>query len=687
MRATGEIAAAARPALMRIGKKGRAAIAFAAVAIIAAAVAILGVRHVTVLTQLDRIVGDIEIATMLPPAPQDPNVIIVAVEESTLALFPYREPIDRGFLAQLLAKLDADTPRAVGLDVLFDQPTEPAKDAALKAAIARMKAPLFISYTDNLKVVDPAQRKYLDAFVPPAKRARAELTPDPVDGTVRWIYPGKLNADGSFTPGLADALARSVGIKTPRTIEPLVWHGRPNRNTPAFKIYPAQLVKLLPPSWFAGKIVLIGEIVSLNDRHRTPFAVVTGDPRGHMPGIEIDANAVSQLIDGRHSQQLGLAGEILLVLLLAMIGAAFGLLHRGLVFYLAIGAAALLVLWGAGFAATAVSGLRVPLVEPSLAFLLALWGTDAITGRAARRQREFIQSAFSLYLNPQMVKRLADDPEQLRISGEHRNLTLMFCDIRNFTALSERFDAPGLTRFVNRYMGPMSDAILAASGTIDKYIGDAIMAFWNAPVDDPAHAEHACRAALQMRAELVKFNAALRAEAEAAGHLHHEVRFGIGLNTGECSVGNMGTARRFNYTVLGDEVNTCSRLEGQSKTYGVDIVLAETTAAAAPGFALLELDLILVKGKTRPVRIHVLVGAEETGRNPAFADLKARHDAMLAAYRAQEWHEARRQLHACRAEAPELMMPVYRLYEHRLRLFEREPPPPDWDGVYTAASK
>jgi adenylate cyclase len=670
-----------------MGRKRRTAIVFAAVTIIAAAVALLGERYIAVLTQLERIIGDLQITTMLPPAPQDPNVVIVAIEESTLKLFPYREPIDRGFLAALLTKLDGDKPRAIGLDVLFDQPTEAAKDAALKQAISASPAPLFISYTNNPKDVTPAQLRYLNAFVPAGKRARAELTPDPVDGTVRWIYPGTRNADGSFTPSLAAALAQSAGVKVPRTIEELVWHGRPSRDASAFKIYPAQLVRLLPPSWFAGKIVLIGEIVSLNDRHRTPFAVVNGDPRGRMPGIEIDANAVSQLLDGRHSQRLDPTGEIVLVLLLAMIGAGFGLLHRGLVFYLALGAGILVVLWGAGFGATVLTGLRVPLIEPSLGFLLALWGTDAITGREARRQREFIQSAFARYLNPHLVKRLADDPQQLRLGGETRILTLMFCDIRNFTTLSERFDAQGLTHFVNRFMTPMSDAILGAGGTIDKYIGDAIMAFWNAPLEDPDHPAHACRAALAMRAELVRLNEALKAEADATLQPFHQVRIGIGINTGECCVGNMGTERRFNYSVLGDEVNTCSRLEGQSKTYGVDIVVGETTAEAVADLALLELDLILVKGKTRPVRLYALVGDETAAANPAFAAFQAEHDAMLAAYRAQQWHQARAHLHASRAEAPELMMPVYALYEHRLRVFEAEPPPPDWDGVYTAISK
>jgi adenylate cyclase len=667
--------------------KRRSLVVFAAVTVVAAAVSFFGVRYVAILSQLERIVDDIRIATLLPPAPQDPNVVIVAIEESTLTLFPYRSPVDRGFLAKLLTELDARHPKAIGMDILFDQPTEPAKDAALREAMARLKTPLFVSYTDNPQIVDPAQRKFLDGFLPPRQRARAEFNVDPVDGTVRWIFPGARNPDGSYTPGLARALAQADGVRTPAKMEEIVWHGRPDRATPAFKIYPAQLVPLLPASWFAGKIVLIGEIVSLTDRHRTPFATVYRGLRGAMPGVEIHANAVAQLVEGRHSQRLDLMGAVLLVLAMSAIGAGFGLMHRGLVFYLALGAATLLLLWVAGFAATYFTGEMAPLLSPSLGFLLALWGTDAITGREARRQREFIQSAFTRYLHPHMVKRLSDDPGQLRLGGEIRTVTLMFCDIRNFTTLSERFDAQGLTQFVNRFMTPMSDAILEAGGTIDKYMGDAIMAFWNAPVEDVAHPLHACRAALAMRAELVRLNQDLRQEAEATAAPYPEVRFGVGINTGECCVGNMGTERRFNYSVLGDEVNICSRLEGQSKTYGVDIVVGESTAEAVPALALLELDLILVKGKTRPVRIFTLMGDESAGANPSFADLRDHHEAMLAAYRAQQWHEARGHLRACRAEAPESVMPVYALYEHRIREFESDPPPPDWDGVYTAVTK
>ncbi len=665
----------------------RALLIFAAVTVVSAAFAILASRNIAVLSQVERIVQDIRVATFLPPEPQDPNVVIIEVTEDTLAQFPYRSPVDREFLAKLLLTLEQRHPRVIGLDVLFDQPTEPAKDALLKDTMAALKTPLFVSYTDNPQIVDADQQKYLDAFVPPQLRARAEFTVDPVDGTVRWIYPGSVNPDGSYTTGLARALAQAAGTATEPVRREIVWHGRPDLDTTPFRMFPAQAAALLPAAWLRDKIVLIGEVVTLTDRHRTPFSVVYRGLKGNLPGVEIHANEVAQLLSGKRAHELGFWGDAALVLLMAAIGAGFGLLHRGLVFYLALGAAVLLVLWTAGFAATYYTGIMVPLLEPSIGFLLALWGTDAITGRQARRQREFIQLAFARYLNPQLVKRLANDPSQLKLGGEMRVLTLMFCDIRNFTALSERFDAHGLTQFVNRFMTPMSDAILAAGGTIDKYMGDAIMAFWNAPMDDPAHSEHGCRAALAMRAELVKLNEGLRAEAEAEKKTFHPVRVGIGVNTGEACVGNMGTTQRFNYSVLGDEVNLCSRIEGQSKTYGVDVVVGENAAAEVPQLALLELDFILVKGKTRPVRIYALVGDETVGANPAFVTLKANHDAMIAAYRARGWRRAHELLTACRGEAPELMLPFYALYEHRIREFEADPPPPDWDGVYSATAK
>jgi class 3 adenylate cyclase/CHASE2 domain-containing sensor protein len=669
--------------------KPRSALIFAGIAAGAAAFVTVAFHEISNLSRMELFTDDVRTvaSTFARREPQDPRIVIVAVTEDTLAQFPYRSPVDRAFLANLLRVLQERGASVIGLDVLFDQPTEPEKDADLKATIAGLKTPLFISYTNNPAFVDQAQLDYLNEFVPRRLRARAEIGTDPVDGVTRWIDFGKAQADGTFLPGLATAVAGRAGADVPThpvAPEHLVWHGQPDGDTDPFRIFPAHAVPVLPAAWFKDKIVLIGEMVTLNDRHPTPFDIVN---RSDMAGIEIHANAVSQLVAGRHAWRLGRPGEIALVLLLTGLGALYGMVNRRLVRHVTLGLATLVVLWAAGFGLFHVAGLTIPLVEPSGGLLLAMWGADAVTGREARRKREFIQSAFSLYVSPHYVRQLADNPGLLKLGGEMREMTLMFCDIRGFTTLSESMNAQDLTRFLNRFLTPMTDAVQATGGTVDKYMGDAIMAFWNAPVDDPAHAERACRAALAMRAELVRLNQTWREDSAATGQPHHEVKIGIGLNTGDCCVGNLGADQKFNYSVIGDDVNLCSRLEGQTKAYGVDIVIGEKTAAEAPTFALLELDLIRVKGKIRPVHIYALVGDERMAENPAFTALAATHDAMLAAYRGRNWAEARRQIETARANAPELMQKFYVLYENRISAFETEPPSVDWDGVYVALEK
>ena len=197
----------------------------------------------------------------------------------------------------------------------------------------------------------------------------------------------------------------------------------------------------------------------------------------------------------------------------------------------------------------------------------------------------------------------------------------MFCDIRSFTTLSEGFTAVELSTFLNEYLSPMTDIILREEGTVDKYMGDAIMAFWNAPLDDPAHGIHAVRSALEMRETLVRLNAEWKERAEQTGRRFHKVKFGIGLNTGECSVGNMGSIQRFDYSALGDEVNIASRLEGSSKQFGVDIVASAATRDEAPEFAWLEIDHVKLKNKTRSVAVYALAGGLEYAGSDEFRSL------------------------------------------------------------------
>jgi adenylate cyclase len=301
--------------------------------------------------------------------------------------------------------------------------------------------------------------------------------------------------------------------------------------------------------------------------------------------------------------------------------------------------------------------------------------------RTEIRQRE-IRGAFARYMSPHYVDVLAKNPDRLVLGGEARILTVMFCDIRGFTTLSEGLTPHELTRLMNSFTSPMTDAIAEARGTIDKYIGDCIMAFWNAPLDDPDHAKNAVRAAQEMRRKIIELNRRLKDEAEAAGKTFHELRVGIGINTGECVVGNFGSEQRFNYSLLGDPVNLASRLEGLCKLYSVDLVIGEETANLLDEPELIELDLVAVKGKRQAVHVYTLP-PEGDGQAP----YKGRHAELIAAYRRQDWIGALTALGSAPLAGARYLAPLYALYRHRIAHFQQEAPPAGWDGVYTAEEK
>ncbi len=441
-----------------------------------------------------------------------------------------------------------------------------------------------------------------------------------------------------------------------------------------------------------GHIVLVGASApGLRDIRATPLSA-------GVPGVSLHAQALEQMIHGDflHRPDWSPALEILVLLVLGLglvgtlpfVGAAW------------CGFAGMIAVLGAGagsWFAFETWGWLIDPVYPALGALFVYLPTSATRFVMTEGEKRFIRSAFSRYLSPALVAQLTRHPEALNLGGESRELTVMFTDIRGFTPVAESMTPAELTRFMNRFLTPMTTAILERGGYVDKYMGDAIMAFWNAPVATPDHPVRACRAALAMRRTLTELNAAWRAEFAEQGRSFPGVAVGVGMNTGTCSVGNMGSEQRFDYSALGDNVNLASRLEGQSKTYGVDIVLSDAVrSAAGDGFAVLELDLIRVKGRQEPARIHTLVGDGDVAADPGFAALRADHEAMLAAYRGQDWDTAE----AARARCAEAvaagpawlpdgldLTPLYRLYAERIATLRADPPPPDWDAVFTAETK
>lgn len=429
---------------------------------------------------------------------------------------------------------------------------------------------------------------------------------------------------------------------------------------------------------FADHIVLIGTSAAgvINDQNATPIAP-------DMPGVEIHAQLIEQILQGTFLVRPDWAvGAEIVFTLVSSIGLILGVSRIGALLSAALGAAAVTTAVGVSWLAFRHGHLLLDPVYPG-AVLTLVYLVASLVGylQTEARQRE-IRSAFSRYMSPHYVEELAAHPEKLVLGGETRTMTIMFCDIRGFTTRAEAMDARTLTSFMNSYLAPMTEIITEHKGTIDKYIGDCIMAFWNAPLDDPDHAKNAIQAAQAMRRKLVELNRSWAGEARAADKPFEPVEIGIGINTGECVVGNFGSLLHFDYSLLGDSVNLASRLEGLGKIYGIDLVIGKETAARLDDKKLVEIDLVAVKGKTRAGRVYTLP-PEPLEREHS----TEQHLAMLTAYRRQDWASALRLLNDSGLAAARHLAPVYDLYRRRIAEFQIEAPPKNWDGVFTAEEK
>ena len=297
-------------------------------------------------------------------------------------------------------------------------------------------------------------------------------------------------------------------------------------------------------------------------------------------------------------------------------------------------------------------------------------------------QKQQIKKQFGTYLSPAMVERLQKNPELLALGGESRELSIMFTDVRGFTTISEHYgrDVQGLTKIMNRYMTAMTRKILQNQGTLDKYIGDAQMAFWNAPLDDPDHAEHAVATALEMMGSLDEFNKEIAAEGVPPFGM------GLGINSATVVVGNMGSDQRFDYTCLGDGVNLASRLEGQSKPYGVRIVLGPDTARQVEKkFFILELDKIAVKGKKEGVQIYTVLPSAIASEQ--WLSAKEHHDLMIDCYRKKQWATAKKLTEDLLGQFAGQMDQYYKIWLARIDEMKLVDLPADWDGTFVATSK
>jgi adenylate cyclase len=442
----------------------------------------------------------------------------------------------------------------------------------------------------------------------------------------------------------------------------------------------------VPADRVARRLVLIGtSAVGLLDSKTTPIDPV-------MPGVEVHAqvleSVLTQSVLSSPNYAIGVELIAALSLGIAIIWLA-PILSPALL--LAFGAAIIAITLGASWYFYQQAGLlfdaTYPLLSSALVYLTLIF-SNYISEQAQRRR---IRSAFGQYLSPALVEQLAQSPEKLVLGGEEREMSILFSDVRGFTTISELYkdDPQGLTSLMNSFLTPLTNAIIDHKGTIDKYMGDAVMAFWNAPLHDERHEYNACEAALEMLHRVDTLNRQREQQANETGQRFIPIKVGVGINTGRCVVGNMGSDLRFNYSVLGDPVNLASRLEGQSKNYGLPIIIGSKTASGLRDkFAILELDCITVKGKTEPESVFTVLGRADVAGSENFGRLNHTVAEMLDRFRRQDFAGATDSIARCREiEDGFGIGHLLDLYSERIRIFLQNPPPPDWNGVFVLDTK
>jgi adenylate cyclase len=619
-----------------------------------------------------------------------------------------------GIDAETRAKLDS----LPSNDAVFAEAIKQSRVVVGQAgsAIVQPETPEEMALQTGFAVRGPNPAPYLVTFagllrnVLPIEQAAAgrglfSINPE-ADGIIRRV-PVVMLAQGKLVPSLAMEMLRvasrssailvrtdDAGVETvavPGLEVPTDQHGQfwvhfnkhdPERYVSAKDVLQGRVF----PDRLDGKLVLVGtSAIGLLDTKTTPL-----DPL--LPGVEVHAQILESVLTGTSlvNPSYAIGAELMAAVLfgLAIIVAAPMLSATTVVL---LGGILIAGLIGLSLYLFVVHNLLIDFTYPLISSWLIYLVLTFVNYFREQKQRQQIRSAFGFYLSPHMVEQLAKSPEKLVLGGEERRMTILFSDVRGFTTISEHYkdDPQGLTRLMNRFLTPLTNAIIERKGTIDKYIGDAIMAFWNAPVDDGEQEVNACDAALEMQSRAAALNQELKREAAENGGRYMPLRVGIGLNTGPCVVGNMGSDFRFNYSVLGDTVNVASRLEARTKDYRLPLVIGSRTADGAKvKFATMEIDLIQVKGKKEPEAVYAVLGRSEVGQDPRCQDLMNLNAEMLTRFRKQDWDGALELIERCRKITNGFELDgLYDMYVERIDAYRAAPPGPDWDGVYEAESK
>jgi adenylate cyclase len=600
------------------------------------------------------------------------NIAIVAIDDKSIQEIG-RWPWERGNFTNLMGQLEQA--KVIGFDVAFFERSDKEADKALADAIKQVgKVVMPAEYTrfevEDGKIVgkDPVE-PIEEVYKACTTLGYINIITDK-DGITRAV---NLDIQGNFEPFAYAVLKQYIRRPVEKKSRYLInFIGKPG----TYKYYPFSDVMQgkYEKEEFKDKIILIGATAAdLHDDYFVPTSYGKA-----MPGVEIHANIIQQMITGKSVEQ---ASDTLTITMIFLASVIVALTIYYLPIWLAtIICAALMIvyLFAAIFAFNA--GIILNLVYLPFAIVATYISNMTYYYLSEKKSRKKVIGAFEKYVSKEVVKEILDDPEKLKLGGERRTITIFFSDIRGFTTISEKLSPEELVKLLNEYLTEMTNIILTHNGVVDKYMGDAIMAFWNAPLDQPKHAELTCSTALEMEKRLKQL------QKEWASRGVPPLEIGVGINTGPAVVGNMGSYERFDYTAMGDTVNLGSRLEGLNKQYGTRIIISETTKTAVEKkpFLVRKLDRVMVKGKKEPITIYELSSKKEDALD-WYYNVIEHFEKGLEEYFKQQWDKASHEFKSVLKIRPE--DGPSKAFIERCEYFKHHPPEKDWDGVWVMKTK
>ncbi len=614
-----------------------------------------------------------------PLSPSPPELVVVGIDEPSFQVLRQSWPWPRRLHAELVRRLKALGARLIVFDVIFAEPTD-AEDDGLFAQAIREAGNVILAQTLEVTEDPHFSRRILVQPLEDFRRAAkgvalTMVTPD-ADGLVRRF---RLRlGDQQTLPELVVKILRPQ-LDIPPRLSGLIYFSGPPRHIRTLSYYQVLDQDQPPPdSWIRGHIVLIGRMLEASptpqaDAFYTPFFAGTGQL---MAGVEIQGQIIHTLLRRRWGAELDLPSRLGLYLMVSLLF-SFLVSRLSPLQGLSLLGGLILLLGGTSLALFIRWNFWLPPVLLSGGLVLIYAGHLFAQHLVESQEKRWLRQAFGTYVSPSLVEAIIARPDRLQLGGEEVEVTVLFADLERFSTFSEDMAPRELISLLNDYFSAMTEVILAHQGTLDKYIGDSLMALWGAPLPLVQHASLACQAALQMQATL----RSLRWDWRVRGLPPLMAR--IGLHSGPVIAGNVGSRQRFNYTVMGDTVNLASRLEEANKQYGTEILLSEATYRRLDQtFLIRELDQVQVRGRAQPVIIYELLGPwPDTGLPPwmrLFAEGRA-------SYLERQWRQAAAQFQEVFSLKPE--DPPTKLYLKRCDKYLQKPPPPDWKGVYILENK